>query len=258
VSKFAAKGRPLATLQVDGTPYDAWDLRGSKIGALADASLCGCGLGTSPCVCPGEVCLLERGEVFFSDKVANCVAGGGVGAIVLNNIEEEVLYGYSLGGESVRIPVVMIRRADGRRILDRSIGRRVSMNTRLSHEESICLAEGSYEFTMHDLEGDGICCSAGKGAYTVTASNGMIARGRKFARSETTSFGIPFDPSGVTFCSNIDIRMSPRKGSGPDKAVTWKLSRQEEGGNTTVILDSDGPLLSSDPVFVQDCIPDGR
>ncbi len=71
-------------------------------------------------------------------------------------------------------------------------------------------------------------------------------------------FAIPFDPSTVMICSNVDIRISPRKGSEKEEAVSWELRRVEEDGTTSVVHDSGGPLLSSSFVVVQECVPDGR
>ena len=86
--------------------------------------------------------------------------------------------------------------------------------------------------------GDGLCCMVGKGAYTVMTSNGTIARGHKFTRSETTAFAILFDPATVTLCFNIDIRISPCKGSGLKGAVSWELVHQEEDGKMAAVLGS--------------------
>lgn len=44
-----------------------------------------CGLGLTPCPnAAGAICLLQRGQSLFCDKVLNCSAGGGVGAILYN------------------------------------------------------------------------------------------------------------------------------------------------------------------------------
>jgi hypothetical protein len=52
-------------------------------------------------------------------------------------------------------------------------------------------------FTIHDAEGDGICCRHGLGAYVVTADDEVVAEGGKFGAVEMTSFvaGDPGDPS---------------------------------------------------------------
>jgi hypothetical protein len=48
-----------------------------------------CGLGTSPCSnAQGKVCLLQRGENFFCSKVLNCMAAGGVAAIIYGRSDQ--------------------------------------------------------------------------------------------------------------------------------------------------------------------------
>jgi len=59
----------------------------------------------------------------------------------------------------------------------------------------ICIPDGCYEFTIFDSYGDGICCSYGQGAYTVTNELGeTIAEGGAFGHSETNSFCYETDP----------------------------------------------------------------
>jgi hypothetical protein len=45
-----------------------------------------------------------------------------------------------------------------------------------------------YEFTIFDSYGDGICCTYGDGAYSVTLDGEVLASGGGFGSSETTSF----------------------------------------------------------------------
>lgn len=55
-----------------------------------------------------------------------------------------------------------------------------------------CLPDGCYDFTILDSYGDGICCSYGNGAYSVTDVDGnTLASGGSFAASETTNFCVP-------------------------------------------------------------------
>jgi len=73
-----------------------------------------CGLGTSRCFgAEGNICLIERGEIPFVDKVRNCQTGGGIGVIGYNN-NENALVG-SLGGEDhgLRIPAITVSMANG-------------------------------------------------------------------------------------------------------------------------------------------------
>jgi len=59
----------------------------------------------------GHICLISRGKTTFSKKVSNCEAGGGIGAIVYNNVEG-IFFG-DLGFDGPNIPVVSISQAAG-------------------------------------------------------------------------------------------------------------------------------------------------
>lgn len=53
----------------------------------------------------GKVCLIDRGVISFHDKVANCEASGGIGAIIVNN-EAGMLYGTLGDTNTTSIPAV--------------------------------------------------------------------------------------------------------------------------------------------------------
>ncbi|ABM00082.1 S8 family serine peptidase [Shewanella amazonensis] len=53
----------------------------------------------------GKVCLIDRGEISFNDKVMNCQASGGIAAVIINNVAG-MLYG-TLGADTTTgIPAV--------------------------------------------------------------------------------------------------------------------------------------------------------
>jgi len=52
----------------------------------------------------------------------------------------------------------------------------------------LCIPNGCYDFNITDTYGDGICCSYGNGAYSVTGAGGVLASGGQFTTSETTNF----------------------------------------------------------------------
>ena len=82
------------TLTVDNSNnesinYESQAFSGGISGsATGDTIGCGMGDDTSCSGATNKICLLERGDIDFSVKVENCQAGGGVGAIIYNNIEE--------------------------------------------------------------------------------------------------------------------------------------------------------------------------
>jgi len=61
------------------------------------------------------------------------------------------------------------------------------------HSEIMCANKGeSYDFTLYDSYGDGICCSYGTGSYTVKRGEETVKESNgQFLSSETTSFTVP-------------------------------------------------------------------
>ena len=99
------------SLVVAGTGYEAIGMEGSATGT-GTGPLVDCGLGTSACSgSEGAVCLIQRGDIAFSDKVLACQAGGGVAAIIYNNVPGSL--SGTLGGEATSIPSVGISETDG-------------------------------------------------------------------------------------------------------------------------------------------------
>ncbi|WP_419148133.1 endonuclease [Pseudoalteromonas 'SMAR'] len=71
-------------------------------------------------------------------------------------------------------------------------------NNNSTVNESLCLADGDYTFTIYDSYGDGICCSYGNGEYSLTASGNTLASGGEFSATESHTFqlGSSTPPSG--------------------------------------------------------------
>jgi subtilisin family serine protease len=96
-----------AVLAMDGSP------RTTGTGALADF---GFGGTATPGAMTGKVCLISRGnDIAFSDKVLNCQASGGVGAVVYNNTAGDLLG--TLGTVVTTIPSVGTTQANGTAML---------------------------------------------------------------------------------------------------------------------------------------------
>ena len=105
-----------ASLTVGGTSYTAQPMEGSpKVsasGALADF-----GLGTTVAAgsMSGKICLIQRGEITFAEKVVNCQSSGGLGAIIYNNTTGDV--DGTLGTTVTAIPSVGTSQANGEKML---------------------------------------------------------------------------------------------------------------------------------------------
>jgi subtilisin family serine protease len=117
-------------LTVDGQPYPALGMEGSPLvggaGALADFGL---GTAVTAGAMSGKVCLIRRGEISFAQKVLNCQASGGAGAVVFNNTAG-ALSG-TLGTTVTTIPSVGITQADGETLLAGSLGKATSLSVAL-------------------------------------------------------------------------------------------------------------------------------
>lgn len=92
-----------STLDVGGTGFAVIAGAGSAGGSVS-AALYDFGLGAAvDAGASGKVCLISRGDISFAIKVDNCVASGGVGAVVYNNVPGPLAM--DLGG-SKSIPAV--------------------------------------------------------------------------------------------------------------------------------------------------------
>ncbi|KXI28573.1 trypsin-like serine protease [Paraglaciecola hydrolytica] len=104
------------SLRVDdlayGTTAFSFGPAGNATGALV-----ACGKGEATCAnASAKVCLIERGDINFSEKALNCESGGGIAAIIYNNEVGEIsgTLGEDFNGT---IPVVAITREDGLTLL---------------------------------------------------------------------------------------------------------------------------------------------
>ena len=101
----------LADVTVAGTAYEAFAMEGSPM-TTANGELVDCGLALTECVgVSGAVCLISRGDITFAEKVLNCEAGGGIGAIIYNNVAGSFLG--TLGDTVTTIPSVSVSDTDG-------------------------------------------------------------------------------------------------------------------------------------------------
>ncbi len=53
---------------------------------------------------------------------------------------------------------------------------------------NLCLADGTYTFTIYDQYGDGICCAYGNGSYSLSGGGNVYASGGSYGGSESTTF----------------------------------------------------------------------
>ncbi|MFN7723664.1 MAG: S8 family serine peptidase [Rubrivivax sp.] len=106
----------MAVTSVGGTSYPTLAMDGapalSATGPLADFGLGEAAVAGSM---TGKVCLISRGNISFADKVVNCTASGGIGAIIYNNTAGELAG--TMGTVVTTIPSVGATQADGATML---------------------------------------------------------------------------------------------------------------------------------------------
>jgi secreted trypsin-like serine protease len=116
--------------------YNATYLIGSPA-TLFSGILVDCGLATEPCaLVKDNICLISRGNNTFASKVSNCEAGGGIGAIIYNNVEGTFLG--TLQRAVTHIPAVSISQQDGGELLGQ-LGFRASFGySNITPTQSFC------------------------------------------------------------------------------------------------------------------------
>jgi len=67
----------------------------------------------------------------------------------------------------------------------------LSLQFKPAEVERICLEEGSYDFNIYDVYGDGICCGWGEGSYQLAFGEVIVASGGAFGKEETKEFSTP-------------------------------------------------------------------
>ena len=101
-----------ALLSVGSTSYESSPMTNSSDGS-ATAALASCGLGETTCTTvSNKICLIERGNVSFVQKVQSCEDGGGLAAIIYNNTTGD--FGGTLGDNpGTTIPALAVTQAVG-------------------------------------------------------------------------------------------------------------------------------------------------
>jgi subtilisin family serine protease len=98
------------SLSVGGVPYQANPTDGPLGSATAALYNFGTGEADDAGVA-GKVCLIQRGNISFADKVTRCESNGGVAAVIYNNVSGNL--NATLGGAPVTIPSATVSLEDG-------------------------------------------------------------------------------------------------------------------------------------------------
>jgi subtilisin family serine protease len=120
-------------LTVGSIVYAPRSMDGSPAGT-ATAALADFGMGEAiDTAVAGKVCLIQRGNIAFSDKVLNCQNSGGVGAVVYNNVAGELAG--TMGGVASTIPSVTALAADG-----------AAMKSQLGQSATVTVTPSNYAY----------------------------------------------------------------------------------------------------------------
>jgi subtilisin family serine protease len=107
INTLTADATTWAGGRIDGAPRTA-----GTLGGIVDGGRC-----TAPGAWAGRVVLCERGDISFADKVGNVQAGGGVAAVIYNNVASDAtcgVFGGTLGDRPrTTIPATTLSCADG-------------------------------------------------------------------------------------------------------------------------------------------------
>ncbi|MFP7722967.1 S8 family serine peptidase [Lysobacter sp. A3-1-A15] len=114
-----------AAMSVGGASFIVSALEGS-VQSTASGAMASGGRCTSAGSWAGKVVLCERGDISFADKVANVTAGGGVAAVVYNNVPGG--FSGTLGGAS-SIPGISMSQEDGQALVAGSLGQSANVST---------------------------------------------------------------------------------------------------------------------------------
>lgn len=122
------------TVAVDGVTYSGnyidFAARGSATGALVDGGLCGTAGSWS-----GKVVLCERGTYDFYTKVMSVQNGGGVAAVIYNNLPGGFL-GTLGDGNSSNIVAVSLSQEDGQYLVANKLGRSATVSSSVTKPAS--------------------------------------------------------------------------------------------------------------------------
>ncbi len=100
---------PSGTGAVAAVTADGIGVAASSTDNTGTVTAAGYFMGTAETVdsgAAGKVCIIDRGNISFTDKVNNCGLSGGVGAIVINNVAGEGIVYMDIAGVSTFIPTV--------------------------------------------------------------------------------------------------------------------------------------------------------
>lgn len=121
----------------------------------------------------------DGSELVYLDDFQPTISAGGGGSSCASNAVEFSLTTDQYGSETSWSLV----NSNNQQV---AVGSGLASST--VYNESYCLVDDSYTFTINDSYGDGICCSFGSGSYSFTLGSNTLISGASFTTSEVKSF----------------------------------------------------------------------
>lgn len=120
-----------AVLSVGNNSYASSPMTNSTDGS-ANAALASCGLAETTCSnVTNKICVIERGNVSFVQKVQSCEDGGGLAAVIYNNASGD--FGGTLGDNpGTTIPALAVTQAVGQALMSQ-LGQTASLSSGASN-----------------------------------------------------------------------------------------------------------------------------
>ncbi|MEH8016427.1 S8 family serine peptidase [Rheinheimera muenzenbergensis] len=120
-----------AVLSVGSSSYASSPMTNSSDGS-ANAALANCGLAETTCSnVANKICLIERGNVSFVQKVQSCEDGGGLATVIYNNVAGD--FGGTLGDNpGTSIPALAVTQAVGQALMSK-LGQTASLSSGASN-----------------------------------------------------------------------------------------------------------------------------
>jgi serine protease len=236
------------TLTVDGvTYYGNWienAARGTASGALVDGGLC-----DSVGSWNGKVVLCRRGSISFNDKVKNVQNGGGVAAVIYNNVSGN-FFGTLGSGNSSAIPAISLSKEDGDYLVGNKLGFNGSVVSQSQKPGSGYEAwDGTSMATPHVAGVAALIWSADVNRSNVEIREALQQTAKDLGpagKDNAYGYGLvqakdalvflgggspPPPPSGATTVSVVSITYSMQGGKNKDKDIVITLTVRDNLDN---------------------------
>jgi hypothetical protein len=191
----------------------------------------------------GNIALCQRGVVAFTTKIANCIAAGAVGVIIMNNVSGELIV--SGISNTVTIPVVSINLSDGNIMLANIVGMTGNITTDYAGNNNQIP-----QLTWRAITADPASTTIGLRTYPPAGSS--FVRGLSstlFAGNSTNGTGMPINdrylqPYGSYFPYDLLLNNYLDRALGTDvNCLWWRLT----GAAQDLVQSEAGLVYYGDP-----------